>query len=79
MRTPPPLIALVPEASVVRLASRSPSVPAAPVPPIAPVSVVTPLSLMVKLRLVPSDLTVSPRVIATPLNVVLAPKVTAPV
>ena len=38
-----------------------------------------PLSLIARLRLVPSDLTVPPKVIATPLSVVLAPKVTGPV
>jgi co-chaperonin GroES (HSP10) len=48
-------MAVVPAASVARLASLWPSVPAAPVPPTAPVKVVVALSLMVKARAVPSD------------------------
>ena len=53
--------------------------PVAVVPPTAPRKVVVALSLIVKLRFVLPDLTVSPKVIATPLKVVSAPKVTAPV
>ena len=74
-----PLSTVLPPASVVKLASRSPSVPAAPVPPMAPVRVVVALSLIVKLRAVPSDLTVLPRVMPTPLRVVSVPRVAAPV
>ena len=75
VRTAPPLIKVLPPASVVRLLSFSASV----LPPIAPTSVVVPLSLIAKLRLVPSDLTVPPKVTATPFKVVFAPKVTGPV
>ena len=70
-------MAVVPGASVLRLLSCSPDTPA--VPPTAPPKVVKPLSLTVKLRPVPSDLTVPASVMATPLSVVSAPSVTAPV
>ena len=71
---PPPLIAVVPPTSVVKLLSLS---PAALVPPIAPPKMVAPLSLIAKLRLPPLDLTVLPRVMPTPVSVVSAPSVTA--
>jgi hypothetical protein len=62
----PPLMAVVPVASVVRLLSFSPAVAL----PTAPPKVVVPLSLMVKLRLVPLDLTVLAKVTPTPVSVV---------
>ena len=79
VRTLPPLMAVVPTASVVRLVSRSPSVPSAPEPPTDPPKVVATLSLMVKLRLVPLDLIVSVSVMLAPVSVVFAPRVTGPV
>ena len=72
VRTLPPLINVLPPASVVKLLSCSPAVAL----PTAPSSVVVPLSLIVKLRFVPSDFT-EPRVMPTPVNVVSAAKVTA--
>ena len=69
----PAFIATEPALSVVILMSFSPSV----VLPMAPPNVVVPLSLTLKLRLVPLDLMVEPKVMATPFSVVLAPKVTA--
>ena len=71
----PPLMAVVPAASVVRLLSFSPAVAL----PTAPPRVVVPLSLRLKLRAVPSDLTVVLKVTPTPLIVVSAPSVTGPV
>jgi hypothetical protein len=73
--TLPPLLAVVPAASVVMLLSFSPAVEL----PIAPPKVVVPLSLMAKLRLVPSDLTVLLKLTPTPVIVLSAPRVTGPV
>ena len=72
--TLPPLMSVLPAASVLRLASRS---DAEPVPPTAPAKVVVPLSLRVKLRLPPLDFTALPRVIPKPVSVVFAPRITA--
>ena len=66
-------MAVVPAASVVRLLSASPAV----VPPTAPARVVVPLSLIAIERAVPSDLSVLPRVIPTPVSAVFAPSLTA--
>ena len=68
------MMAVLPSSSVVRLVSSSPAVP---VPPMAAARVVVPLSRSVKLRAVPSDLTVLPSVMPAPVRVVSAPRVTA--
>ena len=79
VRRLPPLTAVLPAASVLRLLSFSLSGPLpSGAPPTAPPSVVSPLSLIVKLRFVPSDFTVPASVMATPVKLVSAPSVTAP-
>ena len=65
--TEPPLIAVVPPASVVRLAS-------AAVLPTAPPNVVVPLSFTVRLC---APFTVLAKVLPTPVRTVAAPSVTA--
>ena len=74
VRTLPALSSVLPPALVVKMLSFSPSV----LPPSAPLKVLVPLSLIVRLRLVPSEFNVLPKVIATPLRAVSEPKVTAP-
>ena len=66
---------MLPPALVVKLMSSSPKAD----PPTAPTIVVLPLSTMLSERAVPLDMTVPPRLMPTPLRVVLAPKVTGPV
>ena len=75
VRTLPPLMAVVPAASVVRLLSASPAVAL----PTAPARVVVPLSLIASERAMPSEFKLLPSVMPAPVSVVSAPSVTGPV
>ena len=70
--TAPPLIAVVPAASVVTLRSGL-------VPPTGPPKVVVPESFTVRLCAVTGESTVEEKVTPTPVKVVSVPRVTAPV